>query len=371
MPAGPARRVTTMDDPLEGVTTTIDSLLDASTYLAPVAMAALDEHSRLIAANSQWRLLTGVDPSAADSHDLGEGSRPWLEPFDEPARRRVLDAVGRARAHGESVVEDVEMVLPSGRRWTRWWLHRRTVGTTVVIVAAVVDLHEDMAQNQDLRRLATHDDLTGLVNRRFFVEMVEQALRRAERFPEPACVLYIDLDGFKSVNDRAGHAVGDQVLGSVATRLRLAVRMADVVGRLGGDEFGVLIERVATAGEAAVVARRVQEALNARIEVAGERWPISASVGLAVSSGHETAAQLLARADQAMYEAKRDGTNPITVPDVPEQAPSPAAGVDVPPTAPVDVAPTARVDMQSLQAGMETIRLSLETLLRDLQLDPD
>lgn len=336
----------------DSVQGSLASLLDTSLQLAPVAMVAADEHGRLLTANAQWRTLTGIPAERQDPDD-------WMEPLERSSRRRFVEAMERTRTNGRSESIDLELIGPAGRRWTRWWLHRREVGETPVLMIAAVDVHDDLAQRDDLRELATRDDLTGLLNRRFFLETVDQALRRAERFPEPAGVLYIDLDGFKAVNDLGGHTIGDRVLATVAARLRLAVRSADVVARIGGDEFSVLIERLTSPNEATAVAARIEEALNQSVEVAGERWPMSASIGVAISSGMgETALGLVGRADEAMYAAKRARAKEAARP------PRPAAS----PSSPV---PVQVIDVRALQVGMETIRRSLEALLSSVDIEPD
>lgn len=117
--------------------------------------------------------------------------------------------------------------------------------------------------------------------------------------------MYVDLDGFKGVNDRAGHAMGDRVLSAVGARLRHAVRSADLVARIGGDEFAVLCEGLGEEELAEVVANRIASALAESVELEGERWAVSASVGAAVDvEGHLSASELIDRADRAMYSVK-------------------------------------------------------------------
>ena len=356
-------------------------LLDAVARVAPVPMLIASGNGRVLAANRPWRDLSGTGGEAG-------ASTGWADGLDEETHHRLARAMDHCAASGAPTTLELEICGPSGRRWTRWWMHRRLIESTPVLVLVAIDVHDDVVQRDDLRQLATRDDLTGLVNRRVFLETVDQALRRVERFGEPASVLYIDLDSFKMVNDRAGHAVGDRVLAAVAGRLRKAVRGADVVGRIGGDEFAVLLERLATRGETAIVARRIQEALSGSVEVAGEHWPISASVGIAITEGGgETALGLLARADEAMYLAKRGRTKPLAddprtdaptdgiavSPDGPRPpAASPTIGASPDGARSPVAAPPRRTltitaaDVRLLRDGMDTIRRSLETLLEGL-----
>jgi diguanylate cyclase (GGDEF)-like protein len=150
---------------------------------------------------------------------------------------------------------------------------------------------------------ALHDPLTDLGNRFLFRERLDRGLARASGGDAPVAVLFLDLDGFKPINDSLGHAAGDRVLCGVARRLDAAVGASGLTARLGGDEFGVLIE--GGAAEAAVVAARIAEALSAPHSVAGVEVFASASVGIAVSlAGEETTDELLRNADLAMYSAK-------------------------------------------------------------------
>ena len=148
-----------------------------------------------------------------------------------------------------------------------------------------------------------HDSLTDLGNRFLFRERLERGLARAGQGGAPVAILFLDLDGFKPINDSLGHAAGDRVLVGVAGRVAAAVGEAGLTARLGGDEFGVLIE--GGAAEASVVAARIADALIAPHSVAGVEVFASASVGIAVSlRGEETADELLRNADLAMYSAK-------------------------------------------------------------------
>ncbi len=165
-------------------------------------------------------------------------------------------------------------------------------------------LHEDQLTHQ-----ATHDPLTALANRQLFDELLVRAVYRADRSRSSVAVLYVDLDGFKDVNDIFGHAAGDRVLAETARRLEATVRPGDVVARLGGDEFVVLCENLVEPRDAEKIAQRIVGALGRAIPVASGVAQISASVGVAAASDGEGAASLIARSDEAMYEAKRAGKN--------------------------------------------------------------
>lgn len=167
----------------------------------------------------------------------------------------------------------------------------------------------DAAENLTrLRHRNLHDPLTGLPNRTLLHEFLEHAVARARRSHLIAAVLFVDLDRFKSVNDRFGHHVGDLMLMGVATRLAGALRPGDVLARLAGDEFVILCQDLADPSEAEIVAERISLELSDPIEVDGRRVLVSASVGVAFSGpGEDIPAALLRDADHAMYRAKAAG----------------------------------------------------------------
>jgi diguanylate cyclase (GGDEF)-like protein len=158
------------------------------------------------------------------------------------------------------------------------------------------------------RREATHDHLTGLLNRRGFRDRLAEALAFAEMGEETLAVAMIDLDHLKVVNDRLGHHRGDQFLVAVSRRLSRAVRDYDTLGRVGGDEFAVVLTSDGRPAQAAVVANRIAEVLAAPVVVGGVTLSASASVGIACFPSHALDADTLLRmADAAMYSAKRGG----------------------------------------------------------------
>jgi diguanylate cyclase (GGDEF)-like protein len=155
---------------------------------------------------------------------------------------------------------------------------------------------------------AMHDALTGLPNRTLILDRAELMLARARRTALAPAVLFLDLDGFKDINDTLGHAVGDQVLCEVADRLTTALRGEDSIGRLGGDEFVVLVEANPLTGDASFVARRLLEALEAPITLPDHGLPLRISASIGIASGHRTSAtELLRDADVALYRAKALG----------------------------------------------------------------
>ena len=161
------------------------------------------------------------------------------------------------------------------------------------------------AKSVDTMRQAFNDSLTGLANRALFLDRLDHALSRAERDGSGVTVLFLDLDGFKLVNDSLGHAAGDALLVAGADRIRRVVRGGETAARLGGDEFAVLLEGTRSGAEAVHVAQRLREALKPPFTIADREVLVSASIGIA--SGGGSADELLRNADVAMYRAKRSG----------------------------------------------------------------
>ncbi|OON60031.1 GGDEF domain-containing protein [Massilia sp. KIM] len=173
------------------------------------------------------------------------------------------------------------------------------------------------AQSRQLERLAQHDSLTGLINYRQLTRLLERALARSDRRDSVVVVMFIDLDGFKAVNDTWGHATGDLVLQMVARRVQDKLRAEDALARLGGDEFVIMLEEVTTREGALRVARLALEQIESITEADGHPVKISASIGIASARGQAGAARgqaaLLADADKAMYEAKQSGKGTFVV----------------------------------------------------------
>ncbi len=182
----------------------------------------------------------------------------------------------------------------------------------VNFVVAVANILADAIERQDaedaLEHRALHDVLTGLPNRSLFTDRLEQALERVRRHPGSlAAILFIDVDHFKQVNDSLGHQAGDDLLINVATRLREAVRPTDTVARFGGDEFGLLLEEIASERVAIATAERIAASFARPFVLDSGSQFVTASIGIALADGHQEADALLRDADAAMYRAKQRG----------------------------------------------------------------
>ena len=188
-------------------------------------------------------------------------------------------------------------------------IHERD-GSVVGAVMVFRDTSEARALERRLSYRAQHDFLTGLPNPVLLNDRIAQAIAMARRYGKELAVLFIDLDHFKAVNDSLGHAVGDQLLQSVALRLKASVRDSDAVSRKGGDEFVVLLSEITHAEHAASSAKKIIAAMTAAHQIAGHELMVTASIGIGIypidGSDAET---LLQSADQAMYQAKKSGRN--------------------------------------------------------------
>jgi diguanylate cyclase (GGDEF)-like protein/PAS domain S-box-containing protein len=164
------------------------------------------------------------------------------------------------------------------------------------------------AAEQNLRFFASHDPLTGLSNRTMFNDRLHQSLAQAARFERSLALLFIDLDGFKDVNDTHGHTVGDMLLAELASRLRATLREGDVIGRMGGDEFVVLIEEFGEAGQVAEVAKKLLDTVERPFTLQGRECRVTASLGISIyPDDGKDADTLIKNADMAMYLVKQQG----------------------------------------------------------------
>jgi diguanylate cyclase (GGDEF)-like protein/PAS domain S-box-containing protein len=214
--------------------------------------------------------------------------------------------------------------------WFNSALTDRT-GQVSSIMSLVEDVSARVQAAEQLRFIAEHDSLTGLPNRSALHAQVDRALRRARRTRELVALLFIDLDGFKAVNDTHGHGAGDEVLKDVARRIKGCIRATDTAARLGGDEFVVLLEGDVTEGTPALVSRRILDAIavpfyfrsdygGAQIRRDGEAM-LGASIGVAMHPPLESHVDsLFKRADAAMYEAKRSGKGRVVMANPPDGA---------------------------------------------------
>jgi diguanylate cyclase (GGDEF)-like protein/PAS domain S-box-containing protein len=254
-----------------------------------------------------FRIL-GLDP-ATHTPSFG-GLIERLHPHDRP---HVEALVGAAFGTGGSFEVEARIVRGDGDvRVVATSAHvaNDSDGQPRYVVGVCQDITTRKATEDALTHLAGHDGLTGLPNRTLVLDRLTVALSRRDRVPGETAVFFVDVDRFKRLNDRFGHAAGDQMLVEIAGRLTAAVRPEDTVGRLGGDEFVIICEGLDQSG-IALLAPRLMNMLSRPIVVDGEEVTPTASIGIAVSEAsvdtEETASSLLRDADTAMYQAKDRG----------------------------------------------------------------
>ncbi|MDE3131267.1 MAG: EAL domain-containing protein [Acidobacteriota bacterium] len=260
------------------------------------------------------RHLMRLDPLGSGARALTTGRPVLVKDWDEETE---LESSASLIAAG---IKSSMVVRIEGERADHPWgvfgaFSRRPNAFTdhdVNFVVSLTNILADAIERRDaedaLEHRALHDVLTGLPNRSLFVDRVEQSLERVRRHPGSlAAILFIDVDHFKAVNDSLGHRAGDELLIAVATRLREAVRPTDTVGRFGGDEFGLLLEEIATERVAIATAERIAASFARPFSLGSGSQFVTASIGIALADGHQSAEALLADADAAMYRAKQRG----------------------------------------------------------------
>ncbi|MGH8548812.1 MAG: EAL domain-containing protein [Methylococcales bacterium] len=231
---------------------------------------------------------------------------------DSKAHQVILRRLESLNTEGQKRLEhEHALVRNDGDRRQIVWVHtslktEQIDGTAILSVG--LDVTKRVKAESRMRWLANHDPLTGLVNRRRFLEEVSRALNESIRSRQTSALLLYDLDHFKEINDTSGHAAGDALLRFVAEEIRARARKSDIVARLGGDEFGVLMPQTDGYG-AEAFAQKLTELFRARVFPFGEkRYRIGVSIGIALLPHHGSDVQeLLANADMAMFEAKRAG----------------------------------------------------------------
>ena len=206
--------------------------------------------------------------------------------------------------------------VPDIDRHPGWFTQGFVLGTALVLtqyfslLAAVLLSFQKRLMEAESRvlDLAFQDPLTGLSNQRYMRTLFENALILANRPHQQVAVVFIDIDNFKPINDRAGHRVGDDVLKIMATRLQHATRGTDICARLGGDEFVAICTQLGHEADARGIAQKLLREFTTPVDVAGRRYPLSASIGISLYPLHgDTLEDLLEHADKAMYRAKHGG----------------------------------------------------------------
>jgi diguanylate cyclase (GGDEF)-like protein len=328
--------------------------LDRATLADRPEIAALEHELRRLAdglpiVKVKIYNLNGLTVFSTDARQIGEDKAPnpgfrrardgypasnltYRERFDswegELAERHILATYVPVHVYEAAPVEAVLEVysdvteLVARMERSQWTILGAVLGGMAAVYLAMQLMlaryhrllrdkeRERAAQEERIRHQAYHDSLTGLPNRASFAEHLDEAMRRAKRAGWPLGLLFLDLDNFKRVNDSLGHDAGDRLLRVAAERIRRAVREADMLFRMGGDEFTVLLEDVRGPEEAAMVAGRVLEAMAEPLQLQHHEISVTASIGIALYPRDDVVAErLLKSADTAMYRAKELGRN--------------------------------------------------------------
>ena len=255
----------------------------------------------------RWKLMIGLsaDDTVATLAD-------WLKLVDEEDRSALEEAIQAHLTSGRSHFE-IEYRLRHVDGSVRWvhcrGIAQRENGVAVRLAGSQTDITEQRRIRDSLAQAAQHDALTDLPNRTLFRELVQRAIAQMSRTPSSGYgVLFIDLDGFKAINDTHGHVAGDRFLKSISRRLYAQLRPGDVLARLGGDEFGVLAHDIASTEDLCMIAERLQQALSEPFQINKQKVRGAASIGIVVGTPESKSVDALLRdADIAMYRAKAAG----------------------------------------------------------------
>ncbi len=329
-----------------------DELTDVATQFNDMAITLDHAHAELREKNHQLlvetahlqTLLDGVDAVVLEadpetgqfnyvsneaSQLLGFTASEWSEKEFWFRHTHIDDIAGLKKilqntsvVNGTSYTLDYRMRHKNGH-----YLWVRSINTVVkeedtkpIIRGLILDITEEKKAEERIIYLADHDALTGLINRRRFQEELDHVMAMTKRYGYEGAVLFIDLDQFKYINDTLGHHGGDNYLITISQCIASTIRETDILGRLGGDEFGVILPR-ATEEEILTVTHKILKALNEHVQFAQDlRLQTSASIGIAIYPRHSSSVDdLLAKADTAMYVAKGRGRNGYNVYDDSEQ----------------------------------------------------
>ena len=290
-----------------------DEIRRATLDALPTHVLTLDGANRIVAANEPWRRF--VRGAAAPSGgsigcDYVDVCRTLLGASDEQARfiHGGLDDIRRGAQR------ELSLIVSSRSDGQEHSLLVRATPLQVGAVAGIVAIHSDVSEHvrseRRLSHLAHHDALTGLPNRLLFRDRLQSAVALSRRNHWLLAVLFVDLDGFKAINDTLGHDIGDRLLQEAARRLQKSVRDCDTVCRMGGDEFALVLPELGDMHEAAQVPQRIVESLRAPVLIDEHQLRVTASIGISLFPVDADEPDVLIRyADVAMYHAKKLGRN--------------------------------------------------------------
>ncbi len=276
---------------------------------APIGMAISDASGAIREVNEALQELLGV----GEDELLGRSVSDFLPPDEghvaHDATQALHDGGGDSMRHEHRLVSEQRSV---------WVEHAASImrgedGEALFYVHQFVDRTEAYELRRDLEFRASHDALTGVINRGELMRQLERGLGRARGTASWLGVLFVDVDNLKTLNDEHGHGVGDAAIRAVADRLASAVRSQDLVARIGGDEFVVLLERLHTRDELAAIAAKLHRAVTGPLDTGGRSLDLSVSVGAVLAGHDESPDDVLARADRGLLRAKAAGRRQVDV----------------------------------------------------------
>ena len=289
-----------------------EALLSLTIEAAALALWDLNMQTGEVVGDRQWLELRGLPPAIA-----GAAPERWSDVIHPDDEALAFDALDRHQKHPDQPF-DVTLRLQhvdGNVRWVRNLgrvIARQADGKPLRMVGVGLDVTRQREQEAQLQKLAHFDALTGLPNRVQLAQALESAMQEARQSGHLLGVAYLDLDGFKPVNDRLGHGVGDRLLVEIARRLQGAIRAKDLVARLGGDEFVILLTQPECRKDCESTLSRLMQRMAEPVRLEGEALTVTASIGLTLYPEDDADADTLLRhADQAMYLAKQAGRNRI------------------------------------------------------------
>lgn len=270
------------------------------------AVCVVDKHGHFVFVSAAFETIFGYSPEEV----IGRNMLDLVYQDDKETTLKAVDTlisgVAHPRFENRWVRKDGSIVHIL---WSVRWSEKHQVR-----IAVAHDISERKANEEQLHYLVGHDQLTNLPNRMLLLDRMESSLKKAEQDSLKLSILFIDIDGFKEVNDTFGHSVGDKLLKAIAMRLQNCVRSSDTVGRLGGDEFLILLDGINNLDNVLKVAEKVRLACNKVFVVDGHSLNLSSSIGIAMyPEMGKTYQQLIQVADQAMYKSKKAGGNQFSI----------------------------------------------------------
>lgn len=275
-----------------------------------ISMMITDENGLIQYINPYCTTETGY--TAEDL--LGEN---WVVLTDTPNQTDRINEIWKTLQTGKSWTGEIACKRKSGQRY---WVEARVApikddeGNIKHIISTLIDISARKIAQDRLSHIAHHDVLTDLPNRLSFFKQFNQNLSLAKRQKSSLAIMFVDLDDFKRINDNYGHAHGDKVLQETAKRMLGCIRESDVVGRIGGDEFLILLADIDSEDGALIAAHKIQKCLEEAFMIDNQSELLSCSIGIALFPQHGTTETEIAKnADKAMYEVKSKGKNGVAV----------------------------------------------------------